>query len=71
MYFNIYLRKKTNSQILFIPIFYKPTTEFLNPKKGFNCETFYSNALKKLLEKRNNYMAPGEGENSVFGITQL
>ena len=71
MYFNIYLRKKTNSQILFIPIFYKPTTEFVNPTKGFNCETFYSNALKKIISlvKDSNVVITRENLPSHFHLS--
>ncbi|BFU24035.1 hypothetical protein EHI8A_011400 [Entamoeba histolytica HM-1:IMSS-B] len=54
VFINIYIRKETKSQILFIPIFYKTMTDFFDNKKGFNCETLYVNALKKIISLIND-----------------
>ncbi|KAL7717594.1 CCZ1/INTU/HSP4 first Longin domain-containing protein [Entamoeba marina] len=49
LYLNIHLRKKSKSQILFIPIFDKTKTHFFDSTGGFDCELLYKNALKGII----------------------
>lgn len=49
VFINIYIRKKAKSQMLFIPIFYKPSQSFFDRTNGFDCEILYSDALKQIV----------------------